>query len=380
MCGISGFISKKRISADELRNMNDTMYHRGPDDNGVEIYEGSSGYGVGMAQRRLSIQDLSPMGHQPMDSKDGRLSIVFNGEIYNFLELREELKGFYDFKSTCDTEVILASYLKWGIDCVNRFNGMFAIALFDREEQKVFLLRDRIGKKPLYYEICDEGDGEGIVFASELKPIMARPGFEKKINTKIISRYLYQQYINAPETIFDNVYKLEPGAVLTFSLKNPKGKQIEVGKYWDISKIYHDMQKNPVKDYGEAKEELKGLLKNAVRMRMISDVPLGAFLSGGYDSSLMTAMAQEISNEPVKTFSIGFNEPGFNESEYAAKVAKHLGTDHTEMYIGEDDMFKLVESIPTYYDEPFADSSEICTMLVSELAKKRVTVALSGDG
>ena len=370
MCGICGFISKKSISLEQLKKMNDTMFHRGPDDSGEEIFPMKDGYAIGMAQRRLSILDLSPLGHQPMHSTDGRVSVVYNGEIYNFQELKEELKE-YPFRSSCDTEVIIAAYLKWGIKCVDRFNGMFAVCLYDRETQEVYLIRDRIGKKPLYYEV----DGDNLVFASELKPLMAREGFQGRINTQVLSRYLFQQYINAPESIFTKVYKLEPGSILRFYQGS-----ITTWKYWDIKTVYHQMQQNPVTDYGQAKEHLKELLKKSVASRMIADVPLGAFLSGGYDSSLMTAIAQEHSPKPVKTFSIGFHEDRYNEAKYAKEVANYLGTDHTELYIDEKEMFELVESIPRYYDEPFADSSEIPTMLVSMLARQKVTVALSGDG
>lgn len=370
MCGICGFVSKQNITLEQLKGMNDTMIHRGPDDSGEEIYPMRNGCCIGLAQRRLSILDLSPLGHQPMHSVDKRISVVYNGEIYNYQELKKELFD-YPFCSNCDTEVIIAAYLKWGISCVDRFNGMFAICLYDRETEEVYLIRDRIGKKPLYYET----DGDNLFFASELKPLMARPRFQKKIDMRVLSRYLFQQYINAPDSVFENVYKLEPGSILRFH----DGK-ITVWKYWDIKKVYHKMQENPVTDYEQAKTELKELLKKSVASRMIADVPLGAFLSGGYDSSLMTAMAQEHSNEPVKTFSIGFHEEKFNEAGYARKVAEYLGTDHTELYISEKEMFDLVKSIPEYYDEPFADSSEISTMLVSELARKDVTVALSGDG
>lgn len=370
MCGICGFVSKQNITLEQLKKMNDIMYHRGPDDSGEEIFQMKDGCQMGMAQRRLSIIDLSPLGHQPMHSADKRVSVVFNGEIYNFAELREELTG-YPFRSSCDTEVIIAAYLKWGIDCIQRFNGMFAICLYDRETDDIYLVRDRIGKKPLYYEI----DGENLIFASELKPLMARDGFQKKIRQDVLSRFLFQQYINAPDSIFENVYKLEPGSILKFRY----GK-VKVWKYWDVKEVYHSMQEHPVTDYEQAKQELKGLLKKAVSDRMIADVPLGAFLSGGYDSSLMTAIAQEHAAEPVKTFSIGFNEERYNEARYAKEVADYLGTRHTELYIDEKEMFDLVESIPAYYDEPFADSSQIPTMLVSKLARQDVTVALSGDG
>ena len=370
MCGICGFIARKNITIDELKKMNDTIYHRGPDDAGEEIYPLSGGRSVGLAQRRLSIQDLSPLGHQPMHSKDKRLSVIFNGEIYNFLELREELSD-YTFLSHCDTEVIIAAYLKWGISCVDKFNGMFAICIYDREDDSIYLVRDRIGKKPMYYEL----DGEDMYFASELKPLMSRPGFSKKIRQDIVTRYLYQQYINAPDSIFENVYKLEPGSILHYH-----NGQVKTWKYWDVKQVYHKMQENPVTDYAQAKAELKELLKKSVASRMISDVPLGAFLSGGYDSSLITAIAQEHSKEPVKTFSIGFHEEKYNEAKYASEVAKHLGTNHTELYISEKEMFDMVDSIPQYYDEPMADSSQIPSMLVAELAKRDVTVVLSGDG
>lgn len=370
MCGICGFVSKNRITLEQLKTMNNTMYHRGPDDSGEEIYPASGGYSVGMAQRRLSIQDLSPLGHQPMHSADGRISVVYNGEIYNFKELREELSE-YSFQSSCDTEVIVAAYLKWGTDCVAHFNGMFAIALYDREEGAVYLVRDRIGKKPLYYRY----EQKNLVFASELKPIMECPGFEKKVRTEVISRYLYHQYINAPDTIFENVYKLEPGSILRFS----EG-EIQIRKYWDVKEVYHRKKAEQVRDYACAKQELKELLNRSVALRMISDVPLGTFLSGGYDSSLITAIAQSQSNQPVKTYSIGFHEEKFNEAKYAKEVAEYLGTSHTELYISEQEMYELVEQIPRYYDEPFADSSQIPSMLVAALAKKDVTVVLSGDG
>ncbi|MDE6319822.1 MAG: asparagine synthase (glutamine-hydrolyzing), partial [Lachnospiraceae bacterium] len=370
MCGICGYIRKQRVTLEQLKEMNDTMYHRGPNDSGEEIYPMAGGYQVGFAQRRLSIMDLSSLGHQPMHSQNERVTVVYNGEVYNFRELREELAD-YPFRSDCDTEVIIAAYLKWGISCAERFNGMFAIALYDREEESVYLVRDRVGKKPLYYWY-EQGE---LVFASELKPIMACPGFQGKIDRGVLSRYLFQQYINAPESIYENVFKLEPGAVLKF-----QSGHIEIHKFWDIKEIYAEAVKNPVENYEEAKAQLKELLKRAVSLRMIADVPLGSFLSGGYDSSLVTALAQENSVKPVKTFAIGFQEERYNEAPYAEAVAKYLGTDHTQLIISEADMQSLVESIPKYYDEPFADSSQIPTMLVCKLAREQVTVALSGDG
>ena len=372
MCGICGFISKRSITLDQLKAMNDTMYHRGPNDSGEEIFEAKEGYCVGMAQRRLSILDLSMLGHQPMHSANERLVISYNGEIYNFLELREELKE-YPFKSHCDTEVILAAYLKWGISCIDRFQGMFAISLYDRETNELYLVRDRIGKKPLYYWQKEDG----LVYASELKPIMAHPDFPKQIRKDVIKRYMFQQCINEPDSIFENVYKVEPGGIVRFSVQTGKADK---WKYWDIAEVYRRKKAEPVGSYEEAKEELKNILRDSVKKRMIADVPLGTFLSGGYDSSLVTALAQEASSEPVKTYSIGFNEEKYNEAKYAKEVANYLGTKHTETYIDEKTMFDLVESIPKYYDEPFADSSQIPSMLVSDLASRDVTVVLSGDG
>lgn len=370
MCGICGYIRKREVTLEKLRQMNDTMYHRGPDDSGAEIYPMSGGYRLGLAQRRLAIMDLSVLGHQPMHSDNGRIVLVYNGEIYNFRELREELAD-YPFRSDCDTEVIIAAYLKWGVSCVSRFNGMFAIALYDREEEALYLIRDRVGKKPLYYWY----EQDELVFASELKPIMACPDFQGRIDRGVLSRYLFQQYINAPDSIYENVYKLSPGSILRF-----QGGGIETWNYWSVEEAYKRASGFPVKSYEEAKEQLKELLKRAVSLRMIADVPLGTFLSGGYDSSLVTALAQEHLTKPLKTFSIGFYEEKYNEAAYAKAVADYLGTAHTELMIDEADMLRLVEGIPKYYDEPFADPSQIPTMLVCKLAREQVTVALSGDG
>ena len=350
--------------------MNDTMYHRGPDDSGVELYAGKDGYTIGFAQRRLSIIDLSPKGHQPMHSSDGRVTIAFNGEIYNFARLKEELSD-YPYVSTCDTEVILAAYLKWGADLADHIHGMFGLAIYDRESEAVYLFRDRIGKKPLYYAL----DGEDIYFASELKPLMVCPALDLTINTDVIPRFMFQQYIHGPESIYKNVYKLEPGGALEF-----KAGKVRKWKYWDIKKVYAEKSADPVTDYATAKEELKKILGRAVADRMIADVPIGTFLSGGYDSSLITAIAQSQSSKPVKTFCIGFDVKEYNEAVYAKEIAAHLGTDHTEVYISQSQMYDMVASIAKFYDEPMADSSQIPSMLVSEVAKRDVTVALSGDG
>ena len=370
MCGICGFYSKKEIGMGQLEGMNDTMIHRGPDDSGAEIFDERDGYRVGLAQRRLSILDLSPLGHQPMHAADGRVSLVFNGEIYNFEELRAQLPG-YPFRSRCDTEVLLAAYEAWGISFVEKCSGMFAIALYDRQDGSLYLIRDRIGKKPLYYW----EDGQNLVFGSELKAIMACPGFPRTLRRDVLPRYLFQQYIPEPETVFEQVFQLLPGEMLRFCRGRAKKE-----RYWSIPGKYREGMADPVTDYGEGKARLKELLTAAVKRRMIADVELGTFLSGGYDSSLVTAIAAGLSEKPVKTFSIGFEEAAYDESGYAEKIASCLGTEHTKRIITEKEMFDLVESIPKYYDQPFADSSQIPTMLVAALAKEKVTVALSGDG
>ena len=372
MCGICGYLSKRIITEHELSVMNDTMKERGPDDSGTQLWELPGGRTLGMAQRRLSILDLSELGHQPMSTPDGRLSLVYNGEIYNYRELREELTE-YSFRSNCDTEVILAAYLKWGIRCVERFNGMFAFALYDRESGELFLARDRMGQKPLYYW----KSGDQLVFASVLAPIMKCPGFQGKIRKEVLPRFLFQEYINAPETILEDVFKVEPGTVLTW---HAAVSRMSIYRYWDVSERYEAMQREPVSDFGEAKEHLKELLRSAVRRRMIADVPLGSFLSGGYDSSLISAIAQEqLGSTPLQTFSIGFEEKDYDESPYAAAIAEYLGTDHTQRIIGEQDLLELVSDLPKFFDEPMSDSSQIPTMLVSKLAREKVTVALSGD-
>lgn len=368
MCGICGRMTDSSIDPEELRRMNDTMTHRGPDDSGVKIFK-EHGKQTGLAQRRLAIQDLSELGHQPMSSADGSVWIVFNGEIYNFRELRRELTD-YPFRSECDTEVILALYQRYGIRCMEKMNGMFALAIYDMAQDVLYLARDRMGQKPLYYY----HQRDEFIFASELKPLMACAAFEKKINERVLKRFLFHGYIKGPDTIFEHVYKLPAGCYLEY-----RNREVRVSPYWTLFSAYQECEGRPVSDYRAAKEMLTQELKKAVKYRMIADVPVGAFLSGGYDSSLITAMACEVSPEPVKTYAIGFGEKNYNEAPYAKKVAEHLGTDHTEYYITETDMLSLVEDLTCYYDEPFADSSQIPSMLVAKLAARDVKVALSGD-
>lgn len=391
MCGICGYISKKRISDQILEQMRDTMIHRGPNDAGIwqttasapipVTISNASGTAntttptyIGLAHRRLSIFDLSELGHQPMHSADQRYSIVFNGEIYNFKALRSELQqNGYTFKSDCDTEVILYSYVKWGTECFNRFNGMFAIAIWDSIKNELIIARDRMGVKPFYYYYNPQT--ADFVFASELKPIMKYPDFHKDIDVESLGNYLCNKYIAAPKTIFKSTYKLEPGTYAVY-----KDNTLHIHRYWDIVKSKSEASQHLITDFAIAKKDLKAVLTDAVMTRMVADVPVGMFLSSGIDSALVTAIAQKNSNNPVKTFTIGFNDKERNEAERAKEIANYLGTDHTEYYIGEKEIFALLDDITDYYDEPFADSSQLPTMLVSKLAKEKVTVALSGDG
>lgn len=375
MCGICGFFGNKKISHEALSIMNDTMKHRGPDDCGVEEIYLEEGLYAGLAHRRLSILDLSKLGHQPMHGTTDEIIVVFNGEIYNFYELKVDLSNYYKFKTTSDTEVIIASYLKWGIACINKFNGMFSIAILDKRINELFLIRDRIGQKPLYYFVENSIEGITITFSSELKGIMTTPGFVKKINRSIIPKYLFSQYISSPNTIFDGVKQIEPGSYLR-ATKNT----YEIKRYWDTYEEYKKAQHRQINDFCEAKEIVKQSLICSVKRRLVSDVPVGTFLSGGIDSSIVSAIAQAQISSPLKTFCIGFSDPRYDESDKARRIAGFLGTDHTSIIISEKDMLSLVEDIPIYYDEPFADASEIPTMLVSSLAKQKVTVALSGDG
>lgn len=371
MCGICGFVTKNEVNIDCLRKMNQTMIHRGPDDHGEELYSIGCDWTVGFGHRRLSIMDLSEKGHQPMHSYDKRISVVYNGEIYNFDALKQELSD-YPFVTRCDTEVILAAYLKWGIEFVKRLNGMFAIALLDRENDALFLWRDRIGKKPLFYYSDYESN---FVFASELKALISYPGIQREVNEEVVGRYLNKRYTTAPDTMYKNIYKLEAGTMLSF-----RAGIISKKKYWDVAEKYNELKKRPIMDYEQAKMELKKELSDAVASRLIADVPVGAFISGGYDSSLMCAVAQRQMDMPLKTFCIGFENAECNEAPYARQVAEYIGTEHEELYMTNKDAFDMVDSIPEYYDEPSADPSLFPTMFVSQLAKKKVSVVLSGDG
>jgi len=375
MSGICGFISRQEITLEQLNAMNDLMTNRGPDGHGAEIIPLKDGYHLGIASRQSNANESTDFDSQPLFSADKRISLVFSGEIFNYRELKEDLRD-YQFKSGIDTEVIIAAYIKWGIDFVRRLKGSFAIALFDKKEDSLYLIRDHIGIKPLYFQ----WEYNNIYFASVLKPLMARPGFKKEIRKDILSHYLFNQYINHPDSIFAGVKKLRPGEYLHMSLGGGAPFSYEVKRYWDVAKSYPAMLKNPVKDYAQARHELKDILRKATADRLNPGKPIGSFLSGGIDSSLTTALAMDVSSEQINTFSVGFHDEEFNEAKYAKAVADYLGTKHTEIYITDDDMFKLIDSIPEYYDEPFADSSQIPSMMVAELASRDVRVVLSGDG
>ncbi len=381
MCGITGLWTRPPFNAEAMRAqvkaMSDEVAHRGPDDAGAWLDERA---GIALGHRRLAIIDLSPAGHQPMFSADGRWAIVFNGEIYNFLDLRAELTNAgYAFCGASDTEVILAAFSVWGVErALARLSGMFAFAVWDRETRRLYLARDRVGKKPLY---VFRGDGV-LLFGSELKALCAHPVFPRKIESRAIALFLRYSYIPAPLTIYRDTFKLMPGqfAVVAEDAYGGPGA-LNQQTYWDAFTVAHEGAADLiVEDERAVLARVENWLCRAVRERMISDVPLGALLSGGIDSSLVTALMQAQSARPVKTFTIGFQEAGFNEAEYARAVAKHLGTDHTELYVTPRETLAVIPALPDIYDEPFADSSQVPTWAVSKLARTQVTVALSGDG
>jgi asparagine synthase (glutamine-hydrolysing) len=369
MCGITGFIERTKISEEDiLQKMTNVLEHRGPDGMGTSLFDQLSAF-VGMGHRRLSIIDLQESAGQPMHFNDW--SIVFNGEIYNYREIRKELEELgRSFKTNSDTEVVLQCFDEWGTTAVHRFIGMFAFALLDKREQKMYFFRDRAGVKPFYYYI----DGQVFLFASELKAFHQYPGFKKEIDLGNAAQFIQYGYILAPATIFKQTYKLKPGHFIEFSLNDFSYKEVS---YWNISDAYNKPKLNISES--EAISETKKLMISACNYRMVSDVPVGVFLSGGYDSSTVTALLQHERTEKLKTFSIGFHENEFNEAGYARKVAKYLKTDHTEYYCTIDDARRMINEIPQYWDEPFADASAIPTMLVSKLAKDKVKVVLSAD-
>lgn len=368
MCGIVGFRDPSgKTDYSILTAMRDTLTHRGPDDAGNYIDRSNS---VGLGHRRLSVIDLTELGRQPMSSRDGAVWITYNGEIYNYMELRSELSGKgYKFRSSSDTEVLLNAYLEWGVKCVDKLIGMFAFAVWDSREDAIYIFRDRAGVKPLYYYLND-----GLfLFASEMKALMAHPDFRKELDTGALSTYLRYGYIRSPWTIFENTYKLSPGHYMRYC----DGRVTEE-KYWDILDYYTESPVNA--DEEEIISELETLLADSFEYRLVSDVPVGLFLSGGIDSSLLAALLQEKTNRQQKTYTIGFYEDKYNEAGWARRIAEHLETDHTEYYMSVNECSTIVERLPEIYDEPFADNSGIPTHFVSKLARRDVKVVLSADG
>ena len=366
MCGIAGIFDirgQRTINADLLGRMNESQHHRGPDEGGLHTEPG-----VGLGHRRLSIIDLSS-GQQPLFNEDGSVVVVFNGEIYNFAELMPELQGLgHQFHTRSDTEVIVHAWEQWGEACVDRFRGMFAFALWDRNRQCLFLARDRLGVKPLYYALLPD---DQFIFGSELKALMVHPGLKRDVDPRAVEDYFAYGYVPEPKTIFTTAHKLPPGHTLLLSRD---GKAPTPRPYWDIP-----FKPLPAIGEQEAGEELIRRLREAIEIRMVAEVPLGAFLSGGVDSSAVVAMMAGVSREPVNTCSISFGDPAFNEAPFAAKVA---GRYHTRHYVDqvEADDYDLIDTLAGIYDEPYADSSALPTYRVCQLARKHVTVALSGDG
>jgi len=373
MCGLAGIASLQPslIETKFLVQMGDAIFHRGPDSSGTWTNGSNT---LGIVHRRLAIQDLSKHGHQPMMSPSNRYVIAFNGEIYNFVAIQKTLieKGF-SFKGHSDTEVIVAAFEYWGIDtAISQMAGMFAIAVVDQQENHLTLIRDRMGEKPLYYGWFDNA----FFFGSELKAIKAHPAFMPDIDRNALTLLLRHNFISGPHTVYEGIYKLPPGSRLTLDLMKPD-KVVVPKVYWRVS---DSLQNSFQGSYAEAVILTDRQLNGIVQDQMISDAPLGAFLSGGVDSSTIVAMMQAQSNRPINTFSIGFGEKEFNEAIYAKEVAKHLGTNHIELYVNAEDALNIVPKLASIYDEPFADSSQIPTLMLSEMTRKHVTVVLSGDG
>ena len=381
MCGLTGFLDTTNrlgceVLKDLVRSMATTLYRRGPDDSGEWADEET---GIALGFRRLAILDLTPTGHQPMLSASGRYVLIFNGEVYNFREIRQELEAHKlapAFRGGSDTEVMLAAFEAWGIqEAVKRFVGMFAFALWDRKARELHLVRDRLGVKPMYYGWA----GNTFLFGSELKALRAHPDFNAEIDRNALALMLRYDYIPSPYSIYKGIAKLPAGTILT--LNADRTTPLAPRPYWSLAEVAERGVANPFSgSEAEAITQLDTMLTQAVGYRMIADVPLGVFLSGGVDSSAVTALMQTQSSRPIKTFTIGFHEDSYNEAQYARAVAQHLKTDHTELILSASEALSVIPNMPTLYDEPFADASQIPTFCVSQLARKNVTVSLSGDG
>ncbi|MFH1913875.1 MAG: asparagine synthase (glutamine-hydrolyzing) [Pseudomonadota bacterium] len=376
MCGICG-IWKPGSNAEALirsvGEMNAPLAHRGPDDSGL-WHDPKAG--VGFGHRRLSILDLSPLGHQPMISESGRYVLTYNGEVYNYRELRSELESLgHAFRGGSDTEVMLAAFTQWGLEqSVERFVGMFAFALWDSQDRRLHLVRDRLGIKPLYYGHTPQG----LAFSSELKSFRSLLGHGPAIDINALSLFFRFNYVPTPFSIYEGISKLPPGSIASFFKADAAPA---ISRYWSAHEVWRKGAEAPFQGSAQdAARTLEALLEQSVRLRMLADVPVGAFLSGGVDSTVVTALMQRHSSRPVKTFTIGFKGSELNEADFARTVAAHLGTDHTEHYLSPKELLETIPDIPRYWDEPFADPSQVPTFCISRLARQQVTVALSGDG
>ena len=384
MCGITGFYSKISSNFNNIiLKMNSAITHRGPDSNNIWQDKNS---GIFFGHQRLSILDLSTAGNQPMVSNSGRHIITYNGEIYNHLEIRKELNKInlnIKWKSNTDTETLLVALEFWGFEkTLKKIIGMFAFGLWDKRNRSLILVRDRIGEKPLYFGWQGKGDNKVFLFGSELKALKAHPEFSREINRDAIALQLRHNYIPDPYSIYKDIYKLLPGHYLKLTEDNLKKNFLPTPKiYWSLTECAIYGNNNQLTQSDESiQSDLEKRLRLSVKQKMISDAPLGAFLSGGIDSSTIVALMQSQSNHPIKTFTIGFNEDDYNEAQHAKKIAKHLGTDHTELYFSSKTAMEVIPKLSTIYDEPFSDNSQIPTFLLSQLAKQDVKVALSGDG
>jgi asparagine synthase (glutamine-hydrolysing) len=381
MCGITGFIPAEKLSKESINtivlNMTNQIASRGPDSFGSWVDDQAR---IGLGHRRLAILDLSKAGHQPMESSCGRYILTFNGEIYNHLDIRKSLERkshFLKWNGLSDTETLLKLIETYGPEkALNELTGMFAFGLWDKKNNQLFLARDRMGEKPLYFGWVNNS----FVFASELKAIKAYPGFENPINSAALAKFMQLKYVPTPSSIYENIYKLEPGKYINVSLNNFQTKDIVSKTYWSLDDEIKNSKRYLLSRSQNTLEQFHNLLSSSINSQMISDVPLGAFLSGGIDSSLIVSLMQELSPHPIKTFTIGFNEGEFNEADYAKKVAAHIGTDHHELIVTPELAMDCIPLLPNIYDEPFADSSQIPTYLVSQFAKNHVSVVLSGDG
>ncbi|HMI41518.1 MAG TPA: asparagine synthase (glutamine-hydrolyzing) [Sphingomicrobium sp.] len=387
MCGIAGIISASGApDAGLLRRMADSIVHRGPDDEGIWIDQNA---GLGFAHRRLAIVDLSPQGHQPMESQNGRYVLSYNGEIYNHAELRAELGSDINWRGHSDTETLIECIAAWGFEAaLKKCVGMFALSLWDRHEHLLHLARDRFGEKPLYYGWV----GGDFVFASELKAVREHPGFDNPVSRRALGLFAARTYVPAPLSIYERLFKLEPGCILSVAqsaASSPRSEaptegqsegDLSLRRYWSYRDVMRAGLADPIGEEGEALERLEQVLAEAIKGQSVADVPVGAFLSGGIDSSSVVALYQKYSSIPVRTFTIGFEETRYNEAGHAKAVAEHFGTVHSERFVTVKETRDVIPLLPAMYDEPFADSSQIPTHLVSRFAREQVKVALSGDG